>query len=303
MKIVALAAHLNLPEKSVTDAGASLGIPSDQDISAADLDRIKTLLESSHQVDPAAFDALKAKAAPSAPRLAEPAPGGASIRPSSTASDSSDPAPGRLDLSAFGHIGRNIVSRRDRNDIILKRKTRNCGDTAGMVLEGLRKRAATTTERDVDRARVLEALSKPATKHEVWDITVHQHTFTLERYPDGSNMLIQSYQPGYSVQHWCGLDDPYLDNEALADLPQDWFQPTDALVRKLGATIASLYDGPQENRQMVWTQLPFNPQDPLVESDRMENLAFSANHITFSEPTSMGASLAGLKDSIAELSG
>ena len=84
-----------------------------------------------------------------------------------------------------------------------------------MVLEGLRKSIETSTVRDLGLEQVLAALGKPAVKHEVWDITVHQHTFTLERHPDGSNMLIQSYQPGYNVQHWCGLEDPYVDGSSF----------------------------------------------------------------------------------------
>ena len=131
---------------------------------------------------------------------------------------------------------------------------------------------------------------------------MHQHTFTLERHPDGSNMLIQSYQPGYNVQHWCGLEDPYLDNDALAGLRKDWFQPSDTQVAELGGWIAQLYESDPASQKEIWKSLPFNPQDPLVVSERMENLAFSTNLISFDSETEMGATLAGLKDEIAALS-
>ena len=130
----------------------------------------------------------------------------------------------------------------------------------------------------------------------------HQHTFTLERFPDGSNMLIQSYQPGYNVQHWCGLDDPFIDNPNLQDLPSTWFQPSDSLVAQLGETIGALYTSAREERGEVWEKLPFNPDDALVDSERMDALAFDANHITFESPDTMGATLRGLTKDIDDLS-
>ena len=295
MKVNLLAQRLNVPEEALAETQEALGIAKEQDLSTSDLDRLKDALSSKYDVDLKAFEKLRS-AAKSAPVLPEPPPSGASTRPSSHA------GVGRLDLSAFGNIGANITSRLSRNDLILKRKTRNCGDTAGMVLDGLRKRAETSTARDVNLKQVLEALAKPAAEHQVWDITVHQHTFTLERHPDGSNMLIQSYQPGYNVQHWCGLEDPYLDNDALAGLRKDWFQPSDTQVAELGGWIAQLYESDPASQKEIWKSLPFNPQDPLVVSERMENLAFSTNLISFDSETEMGATLAGLKDEIAALS-
>ncbi len=302
MKIAAMASHLDLPEQVIEEAGTSLGISADKDVSSADLDRIRAFLEPKHALDTSKFDALKRTAVPPTPTLPEPAPSGTSTRPELTTPGSSGSGVGRLDMSAFGNLGLNIVSRLDRNDMILKRKTRNCGDTAGMVLDGLRQLSKTQTERDVARDAVLDSLAKPATQHEVWDITVHQHTFTLERHPDGSNMLIQSYQPGYNVQHWCGLDNPYLDNDALADLPKTWFQPSDDLVTSLAERIGRLYDSGRDARGDVWKELPFNPEDPLVDSERMDSLAFSANHITFESPADMGATLRGISKAIDDLS-
>ena len=296
MKVHSLAQRLNVPEDALAETQKALGIAEGQDLSTRDLDRLKDALSSKYDVDLKAFEKLRS-AAPSAPLLPEPPPSGASTRPSGTT------GVGRLDLSAFGNIGANITSRLSRNDLILKRKTRNCGDTAGMVLDGVRKRAETSTTRDVNLKQVLEALAKPAAEHQVWDITVHQHTFTLERHPSGENMLIQSYQPGYNVQHWCGLEDPYLDNDALSGLRKDWFQPNDTQVAELGKWIGQLYEGDPASQKEIWKSLPFNPQDPLVVSERMENLAFSANLISFAAETPMGATLAGLKDEIEALSG
>ena len=299
MKLGAIASHLNLPDKALESASSSLGIAPDKEVSASDLERIKTFLESNYTVDSSKLESLNSLALPPTPVLAEPAPGGASMRPTASPENSSV---GRLDLSGFGGLAGTIVSRLDRNDMILKRKTRNCGDTAGMVLDGLRRSSSTQTEQDIPRERVLKALSQPATQHEVWDITIHQHTFTLERHPDGSNMLIQSYQPGYNVQHWCGLDNPYLDNESLAELPKTWFRPSDTLVQDLGTRIDRLYEATREVRGDIWTELPFNPQDPLVDSERMGALAFAANRITFEEPQAPGATLRGLTMAIDELS-
>ena len=295
MKVNLLAQRLNVPEDALAETQKALGIAEGQDLSTRDLDRLKDALSSKYDVDLKAFEKLR-RAATSAPVLPEPPPSGASTRPSGST------GVGRLDLSAFGNIGANITSRLSRNDLILKRKTRNCGDTAGMVLDGVRKRAETTTVRDVELKQVLEAISNPAAEHQVWDITLHQHTFTLERHPDGSNMLIQSYQPGYNVQHWCGLEDPYLDNDALAELRQEWFLPSDTQVAELGEWIAQLYESDAVSQKEIWKSLPFNPHDPLVVSERMENLAFSANLISFESETEMGATLAGLKDEIAALS-
>ena len=115
-------------------------------------------------------------------------------------------------------------------------------------------------------------------------------------------MLIQSYQPGYNVQHWCGLDDPFIDNPNLQDLPDTWFQPTDALVAQLGDTIGRLYTASREERGEVWEQLPFNPDDKLVDSERMDGLAFDANRITFDADDAHGATLRGLQKSIDDLS-
>ena len=295
MKVSSLATRLNVPEEALAETREALGLAAGDDLSAGDLDRLKDALSSKYDVDLKAFEKLR-RAAPSARLLPEPPPSGASTRPSGNAGI------GRLDLSAFGNIGANITSRLDRNDLILKRKTRNCGDTAGMVLDGLRKHAETTTTRDVALKPVLEALAKPAAEHQVWDITVHQHTFTLERHPDGSNMLIQSYQPGYNVQHWCGLEDPYLDNDALAGLRKDWFQPSDTQVADLGEWIHQLYEGDPASQKEIWKALPFNPQDPLVVSERMENLAFSANLVSLPANTPEGVTLMGLKSEIAALS-
>ena len=45
----------------------------------------------------------------------------------------------------LGGLGESVVNRLGRNDLSLKRKTRNCGDTAGMVLGGLRELSKTET--------------------------------------------------------------------------------------------------------------------------------------------------------------
>ena len=296
MKIDGLAARLNISDEALAKTQSDLGLEGDSELSPNDLDRLKDVLVKSHGVDPRALEKLRSDVV-SGPTLPEPRSVGTPVR----SAGSSDV--GRLDLSAFGNLGRNIAARRERTDLILERKTRNCGDTAGMVLEGLRKSMPTSTVRDLGLEQVLTALGKPAEKHEVWDITVHQHTFTLERHPDGSNMLIQSYQPGYNVQHWCGLDDPYVDNPALVELPKTWFRPTDAQVAELGRLIESLYAASSESQKEIWSQLPFNPDDPLVVSERMEKLAFDANVISIDESASAGVTLTGLKDSIAELGG
>ncbi|MEC8052846.1 MAG: hypothetical protein VX210_18765, partial [Myxococcota bacterium] len=65
----------------------------------------------------------------------------------------------------------------------------------------------------------------------------------------------------------------------------------------------SLYAASSESQKEIWSQLPFNPDDPLVVSERMEKLAFDANVISIDESASAGVTLTGLKDSIAELGG
>ena len=296
MKIDGLAARLNISDEALAKTKSDLGLAEGSELSSNDLSRLKDVLVKAHGVDPRAFEKLRSDVVVG-PTLPKPSSEGTSVRPSG----SSDV--GRLDLSAFGNLGRNIAARRERTDLILERKTRNCGDTAGMVLEGLRKSIETSTVRDLGLEQVLAALGKPAVKHEVWDITVHQHTFTLERHPDGSNMLIQSYQPGYNVQHWCGLEDPYVDNPALVELPNTWFRPTDAQVAELGQLIESLYAASSESQKEIWSKLPFNPDDPLVVSERMDKLAFDANLISIDESAAPGVTLTGLQSSIAELSG
>ena len=115
-------------------------------------------------------------------------------------------------------------------------------------------------------------------------------------------MLIQSYQPGYSVQHWCGLDNPFIDNSNLKDLPKTWFQPDDTHVAQLGDTIGRLYTASREERGGVWEELPFNPDDKLVDSGRIVDLAFDASRYTFATADRHGATLRGLEKSIADLS-
>ena len=296
MKIDGLAARLNISDEALAKTQDDLGLAEGSELSSNDLNRLKDVLVKTHGVDPRAFEKLRSDVVVG-PRLPKPSSEGTPVRPAGSKDV------GRLDLSAFGNLGRNIAARRERTDLILERKTRNCGDTAGMVLEGLRKSIETSTVRDLGLEQVLAALGKPAVKHEVWDITVHQHTFTLERHPDGSNMLIQSYQPGYNVQHWCGLEDPYVDNPALVELPNTWFRPTDAQVAELGQLIESLYAASSESQKEIWSKLPFNPDDPLVVSERMDKLAFDANLISIDESAAPGVTLTGLQSSIAELSG
>ena len=52
----------------------------------------------------------------------------------------------------------------------------------------------------------------------------------------------------------------------------------------------------------MWEELPFNPDDKLVDSDRMDGLVFDANRITFDVDDAHGATLGGLQKSIDDLS-
>ena len=72
MKIESLASHLNLPEQVVQEAGASLGLSPEKEISSADLKRLQATLESHHDIDPARFDALISAAPAPTPKLDEP---------------------------------------------------------------------------------------------------------------------------------------------------------------------------------------------------------------------------------------
>ena len=92
-----------------------------------------------------------------------------------------------------------------------------------------------------------------------------------------------------------------FENDGLADLPKEWFKPTDAGCRAWTTHRCALRRIPR-GRAEIWTQLPFNPQDPLVDSERMESLAFDASRISFESGDAMGATLRGLQKAIDDLS-
>lgn len=179
----------------------------------------------------------------------------------------------------------------------LDRATRNCGNTAGLVVNGLE---GTRKTAEVPRSELLAALSQPATEHEVWDITVHQHTFTLERFPGdegGQNQLIQSYQPGYNVQHWMGMDDAICE-KGLEDLPEQWRQPTDSMVKQLVTTIDDLYSAPARislkslayetglgEEFLAASFVPLGIQDSrMISSEELERMHKYLSAHTFSSP-------------------
>ena len=107
----------------------------------------------------------------------------------------------------------------------------------------------------------------PAPSHEVWQITVHQHTFSLERDGSGNNRLVQSYQSTegtYSVQWWCSLQGGYVEDGAATacqKLREEWFKPTDGQIVLLSELIQQLYQASPQDRAGVWEKMPFHPKD------------------------------------------
>lgn len=285
MKIAEVAHAVQLSETALDHASAVLGISASAHVTKEDLSRVADYLKVHYGYSKDSLDPL---------RDLEPG-----FAPLTYASAS---------MSSGGSGGFNasfLLSRGNMKGVQLQRKTRNCGDTAGLVLEGLAAIASVQREMDVARQTFVQKLKSVPVEHEVWDITVHQHTFTLERHPKRArSLLIQSYQPGYNVQFWCGLDNPFLDSEHqnLEDLPQRWRRPSrnDEIV--LAGLINELMTAEKGGREAIWKSLPFNPNDagrPLLDA---ETLILTANRITFAEETDHEATLRGLLYSMRELS-
>lgn len=209
----------------------------------------------------------------------------------------------RKKVSFLGGSGFNpsfIISR--KNDTIEKqRKTRNCGDTAGLVLDGLKCQKITLlTERDKSRNEFCAYLQRNAVEHEVWQITIHQHTFTLERCMFG-NWIVQSYQCSagtYDVQFWCGLEDPYIDlavKDTCGPLAEKWYNPSNSDLCELAILINRLYDEGKKNRKEIWMKLPFHPQDTGRVVEETDVLAFTAERIVLKGARYAPCTVAGLE--------
>jgi len=158
-----------------------------------------------------------------------------------------------------------LLQRREHTKVLLLRQTRNCGDTAALIAKNLT--GVTAVIKAVEKNDFIKSLLVPAKKHEVWQATIHQHTFTLERNPKIGNRLVQSYQASvgtYNVQYWCGLADSFISQGAIADcgnLKEDWFEPSDEQLAKLASLIEKFYEAEKKDRCKIWKSLPFHPGD------------------------------------------
>lgn len=193
-----------------------------------------------------------------------------------------------------------IITR--RNELTeLQRKTRNCGDTAGLVIEGLNCQKITmSVERNKTRKDLCAWLQSPAKAHEVWQVTIHQHTFTVERC-SLANWIVQSYQCSagtYNVQFWCGLDDPFIDlavTDVCGKLAESWYDPSNHQLEQLAALINELYEGGKQGRKATWMKLPFHPLDTGRVLEDTDTLAFSAERFILSAAKYAPCTVAGLE--------
>ena len=209
----------------------------------------------------------------------------------------------KVDLGAF------LRRRQQEPDKAVQRlrKTRNCGDTAGLVLGGLEEIAKVQIARDMALESVVSALCQPPTDHEVWDITLHQHTFTLERHPQAaSQWLIQAYQAGnatFNVQWWCSLDpkygEPFCERQELQEVRDKWHRPSNDDVAVMAGLMQELFDAAPAKRQEAWVKLPCNKFDPF---EKANELAFTIHRFTFKEEAEQGVSLKGLLHELDKLS-
>jgi hypothetical protein len=193
--------------------------------------------------------------------------------------------------------------------------TKNCGKTVALVIDGLKKVAKVTqqgmqwkpgekheTEKGMQFQACLDALGKPPERHEVWDVTIHQHSFTLERHPLHGNLLIQAYQGAYNVQFWVGLTTPHVPQlwkEGCRQLPQTWLRPTNENVRSLAEKLGNISGTKDFSvRQSIWKTCPFDPTDPWTATGEMSLLMYV---YTFNEVTAHEATLRGLLESLKQM--
>lgn len=175
-----------------------------------------------------------------------------------------------------------LQERLQHTDVLSTRQTRNCGDTAALIAHHLV--GVIKIDRDVPLTEFLAALKSPASQHEVWQPSIHQHTFTIERHPRFGNRLIQSYQATigtYNVQYWCGLDDAFIDADAVAvceGLSNNWFEPTHVQLAQLADMMEEFYGAEKLDRGDIWKLMPFHPGDVgrILET---EEVAFTTERI------------------------
>ena len=217
-----------------------------------------------------------------------------------------DPTTFTLDRKRVAFLGGSgfkpefIIKRKDPV-VEMQRKTRNCGDTAGLVIEGLDCQKITReVKRDKKRSELCDWLRGSATRHEVWQVTIHQHTFTIERC-SLANWIVQSYQCSsgtYNVQFWCRLEDPFIDMQVTAvcgPIADNWYQPSNEQLQQLAKMINDLYDGDKKQRQANWAKLPFHPLDVGRVLEDSETLAFNAEQIILSGAKYAPCTVAGLE--------
>jgi predicted SpoU family rRNA methylase len=279
MNIPELAKKTEIPEETLRSATEKLGIKGD-DLTRDDIVKIHTYLKNRPEL----------KVSSSSLRTL------GDVNPSSFSVD-------RKKVAFLGGSGFNpsfIVNRKNET-IELLRKTRNCGDTAGLVLDGLKcQKIAMVVERDKTRNEFCAYLQSNAIEHEVWQVTVHQHTFTLERCSLG-NWIVQSYQSTagtYNVQFWCGLDDSFIDlaaKDTCGPMSDKWYNPSNSDLAALAVLINRLYDEGKESRKEIWMKLPFHPQDTGRVVEETDNLAFSAERIVLKAAKYAPCTVAGLE--------
>lgn len=167
-----------------------------------------------------------------------------------------------------GFKGDFLLRRQGFNKIHVERQTRNCGDTAAMVLEAIKSdNPAVATVGGISREDFLVALRATPTAHVLWQATIHQHTFSLERCPLKGNRIIQSYQCGkgtYNVQYWCGMNDTFTNGDAAevcGPLRNVWFAPSDSKLAELADLLTAFYTAETNDRASIWQDLPFHPSD------------------------------------------
>lgn len=282
MNITQLAEKTGVPKQVLLSAAEALKIPEDN-LTRDDIVRIHTFLKNRSQLNVSAAG-LRALA---------------DVDPSTASVD-------RKRVAFLGGEGfaASFIATRKNEGIEKKRKTRNCGDTAGLVLEGLKLfTQAMTVQRDWKREDFCAYLHQKATAHVVSQVTIHQHTFTLERHSLG-NWIVQSYQCSagtYNVQFWCGLEDPYIDlsiTQSCGPLSEKWYNPSDLDLADLATLIERLYDEGKEKRGAIWRQLPFNPADTGRVLEESQVLGFAAERILLSGARYLPCTVAGLEELI-----
>lgn len=183
------------------------------------------------------------------------------------------------------------------------RNTRNCGDTAALIAHNL-KAHVQKNNRGISLDQFVKALKNRAGSHVVWQISIHLHTFSIERSNQGENMLVQSYQSTvgtYSVQWWCGFkDNAYVDSvaaSACTTIREEWLRPSDQQLIELADMIERFYSAEKTERAEIWAEMPFHPLDggKLLKTNEV---AFAAEMIELLATAKFPAMMQALRDGL-----